>query len=84
MPMDETLFDNLSLLEKAKFIQEKGQFIESQDFYSFFILVYILNQHQVKLLYDFNGLIVDVEQEKEMEEENYVSSQLESCLDDGN
>lgn len=84
MPMDETLFDNLSLLEKANFIQEKGQFIESQDFYSFFILVYILNQHQVKLLYDFNGLIVDVEQEKEMEEENYVSSQLESCLDDGN
>lgn len=82
--MDETLFDSLSLPEKASFVQEKGQFIESQDFYSFFILIYMLNQHQIKLFYDFNGLIVDVEQEKEMEEENYVTSQLESYLEDEN
>jgi hypothetical protein len=84
LPMDETLFNNLTLAEKANFVQEKGQFIEAQDFYSFFILIYMLNQQQIKLLYDFTGLLLSVEEDQGKEyteHENYLSSQLEDSLD---
>ena len=82
--MDETLFNNLTLAEKANFVQEKGQFIEAQDFYSFFILIYMLNQQQIKLLYDFSGLLLSVEEEAEKgnpDHDNYLSSQFEDSLD---
>jgi hypothetical protein len=82
--MDETLFNNLTLAEKANYVQEKGQFIEAQDFYSFFVLIYMLNQFQIKLIYDFTGLLLSVEAEPEKEDpenENYLSSQLEDSLD---
>ncbi|MEO5600704.1 MAG: hypothetical protein ABIR06_07240 [Cyclobacteriaceae bacterium] len=82
--MDETLFNDLSLDEKARFIQEQGQFIEAQDFYSFFILIYILNQQHIKLCYDFTGLLVSVESDQEITGENYLSSQLESSLETDN
>ncbi len=82
--MDETLFNDLSLDEKALFIQEQGQFIEAQDFYSFFILIYILNQQHIKLFYDFTGLLVSVESDQEITGENYLSSQLESSLETDN
>ena len=78
--MDETLLNSLSLAEKATFIQENGQFIEAQDFYSFFILVYILNQQHIKLCYDFTGLLVSIEGEKQGKIEDYLSSQLEESL----
>jgi hypothetical protein len=84
LPMDETLFNNLSLAEKANFVQEKGQFIEAQDFYSFFVLIYTLNQYQIRLIYDFTGFLLSVEAEPEKEErehESYLSSQFEDSLD---
>lgn len=79
--MDETLLNSLSLAEKAEFIQENGQFIEAQDFYSFFILIYILNQQHIKLCYDFTGLLVSIEGEKEGTVEDYLYSQLEDSLE---
>jgi hypothetical protein len=79
--MDETLLASLSLAEKAEFIQENGQFIEAQDFYSFFILVYILNQQHLKICYDFTGLLVSIEGEKQGNAEDYISSQLEQSLE---
>jgi hypothetical protein len=84
LPMDETLFNNLTLAEKANLVQEKGQFIEAQDFYSFFILIYMLNQQQIKMLYDFTGLLLSVEEDQGKEyteHENYLSSHLENSLD---
>ncbi|HET9485858.1 MAG TPA: hypothetical protein VFO54_00405 [Chryseosolibacter sp.] len=78
--MDETLFNSLTLTQKADFVQENGQFIEAQDFYSFFILAYLLHQQKINLLYDFTGLLVSVERE-ESSGENYLSDQLESSLD---
>jgi len=79
--MDETLLENLSLSEKEDFVKQKGQLIDAQDFYSFFILVYLLNQQHVKLFYDFNGILIDVEADKELNIENYLSDQLASALD---
>ncbi|MGC1244209.1 MAG: hypothetical protein WA874_21640 [Chryseosolibacter sp.] len=79
--MDETLFNSLPLSKKAEYVQENGQFIEAQDFYSFFILVYLLNQQEFKLFYDFTGLLVSVEASNETTGDTFLSSQLEESLD---
>lgn len=79
--MDETLFNRLSLPEKAEYVQENGQFVEAQDYYSFFVLIYLLNQQEFKLLYDFTGLLVSVENDADSAGENYLTTQLESTLD---
>lgn len=79
--MQESLFEQLPLAEKADFIKEKGQFIEGQDFYSFFILVYLLNKRQVKLLYDFSGLLVAIEMQDSPMKENFITAQFEASLD---
>lgn len=78
--MNETLFDELPLAEKAAFVQEQGQFIEAQDFYSFFILVYLFDKHHIKLLYDFSGLLVGIE-DQEATAETFITGQLQSSLD---
>jgi hypothetical protein len=79
--MEENLYDNLSLQEKAAWIQEKGQFIEAQDFYSFFVLIYLLNKEHIKLLYDFSGSLVSIESTNdEPEKDNFLSDQLMSEL----
>ena len=79
--MDETRFNTLSLSQKAEYVTENGHFIEAQDFYSFFTLVYLLNQQEYKLFYDFTGLLVSVEVAHEGAGENFLSSQLEETLD---
>lgn len=79
--MNETLFDELPLAEKAAFVQEQGQFIEAQDFYSFFILVYLCNKRHIKLLYDFSGQLVSVEAADEILKESFLAEQLQTSLD---
>lgn len=79
--MNESLFDQLPLAEKAAFVQEKGQFIEAQDFYSFFILVYLCNKRHIKLLYDFSGLLVGVETEDDVFKENFLTGQLQISIE---
>lgn len=79
--MEENLYSRLSLQEKAAWVQEKGQFIEAQDFYSFFVLVYLLNKEHIKLLYDFSGSLVSVESEdEEPKKDNFLTDQLMSEL----
>ena len=79
-PMNQTLFDQLPLAEKADFIQQQGQLIEAQDFYSFFILVYLFDKHHIKLLYDFSGRLVGIE-DQENSAETFLTGQLQSSLD---
>ena len=78
--MNEPLFSNLPLAEKAAWIKTNGQFLEAQDYYSFFIHVYQLNKEHVKLLYDFSGQLVGIECEPNSPRDNFLSSQLESRL----
>ena len=78
--MNENLAGDLSLSEKAAWIQENGQFVEAQDFYSFFVLVYLLNQKQIKLLYDFSGLLVGIESDEGTQDDSFLSQQLQSAL----
>ena len=79
--MEENLYANLSLQEKAAWIQEKGQFIEAQDFYSFFVLIYLLNKEHIKLLYDFSGSLVSIESANEdPEKDDFLTDQLMSEL----
>ena len=79
--MSENLFHQLPLAEKAAFVQEKGQFIEAQDFYSFFILVYLCNKQHIKLLYDFSGQLVSVETADGILKESFLAEQLQTSLD---
>jgi hypothetical protein len=74
--MNEILFDQLSLAEKAAYVQERGEFIEAQDFYSFFVLLYLLNKDQIKLLYDFSGLLVAVETVTETLKDDFFTDNL--------
>jgi hypothetical protein len=74
------LFSNLPMAEKAAWIKTNGQFLEAQDYYSFFIHVYQLNQEHVKLLYDFSGQLVGIESEQQSSRDSFLSSQLESSL----
>lgn len=70
--MNEILFEELPLPQQAAQIQEKGQFIEAQDFYSFFTLVYLFNDRHMRLIYDFSGVLVAVENVDETPKDNYV------------
>ena len=74
--MDQTLFEQLPLAEKASYVQEHGEFIEAQDYYSFFTLVYLLNKDQIKLLYDFSGLLVAVETVTETLKDDFFTENL--------
>lgn len=78
--MNEVLLDSMPLSEKAAFIQQKGHFIEAQDFYSFFVLVYTLNKQHIKLLYDFSGMLVSVETDEEDARDSFITDQLRSSL----
>ena len=77
--MEETLLESLSLSEKEALIKEKGQLIEAQDFYSFFILIYLLHDCSVKAYYDFSGTLIDVE-EVDPESENRDSELVTSAF----
>jgi hypothetical protein len=80
--MDEYKFSNLSLADKADFVRKQGSFIEAQDFYSYHVLLYKLDQHDVELLYDFSNKIVSVEFIEKKPPGNFLANQLESYLDD--
>lgn len=78
--MNEVLLDSMPLSEKAAFVQQKGHFIEAQDFYSFFVLVYSLNRQHIKLIYDFSGMLVSVETVEEDTKDNFITDQFQSSL----
>ena len=78
--MKELSFDAMPLSEKAAFVHDKGQFLEAQDFYSFFFLIYSLNKQHIKLLYDFSGTLVSVETIDDSEKDNFITDQLQSAL----
>lgn len=59
--MDQSNYDRLSLKDKAELIQNNGNFIEGEDFYSFKILLYTFQNHQVEITYDYAGALVSVE-----------------------
>lgn len=74
--MKETTFQNLSLSQKESFVKEKGQLLEAQDFYSFFMLTYLLNQDPVRLYYDYSGKLVEVESGEQIGTSLYCDKQL--------
>jgi hypothetical protein len=80
--MDEYQFSKLSLEGQADFVKNKGNFIEAQDYYSYRVLLYDLDQHHIELLYDFTDRIVSVEFVEKKPSGNYLSNQLESYLGD--
>jgi len=79
--MSEVLFNALPFAEKAAFVRENGHFIEAQDFYSFFVLVYLVNKDQVKLVYDYSGRLVGVETNEETGRDNFITNQFQTSLD---
>lgn len=82
-PMDQS-YNTLSLKDKAELIQKKGSFIEGEDFYSFKILLYTFEQHQVEITYDFSGSLISVEfvEEKPSRHGDQLSSNLDDVLED--
>lgn len=78
--MDLSYYNQLPLRDKAEFIQKKGDFIEGEDFYSFKILLYTLEDHQVEITYDYSGSLISVEFVEEKESRH--GSELPSKLDD--
>jgi hypothetical protein len=80
--MEETRFNNLPLEKKATFIRKHGNFVEAQDYYSYQVLFYSFENHIVELLYDFSNHIMSVEFVEQKNSESYISSQLESLVDD--
>jgi hypothetical protein len=78
--MHENLAGDPGLSEKAAWIQENGQFVEAQDFYSFFVLIYLLNEKHIKLLYDFSGLLVSIESDEDTRDDTFLTQQLESTM----
>jgi hypothetical protein len=80
--MNDYDFDNLSLSQKAEFIKKQGTFIEAQDFYSYQILFYRLENHDVELLYDFTNQLVSVEFTEKKPLGDFLNDQLESSLDE--
>ena len=83
--MDDHAFNQLSLQEKAALIQQKGTFIEAEDFYSFRTLLYTIEQHRAELTFDHSGSVINVEF-VEKRDENGISlnldRNLEGLLDD--
>jgi hypothetical protein len=80
--MDEILFNDLTLQAKEKFVKEHGSFVEAQDYYSYRILLYSLDQHHVELLYDFSDDIVSVEFVEKKNPPDHLSKDLQSFLED--
>lgn len=77
--MDETFYNQLPLQDKVTFIQKQGNFIEAVDYYSFRILLYVIENHHVELLYDEEDHIVSVEF---VENRNELPPELEANLSD--
>jgi hypothetical protein len=82
-PMDQ-FYNSLSLQGKADLIQKKGNFIEGEDFYSFKILLYTFEQHQVEITYDYSGSLISVEfvEEKPSRHGDQLPSNLDGILED--
>lgn len=80
--MDEIQFNKLTLQAKAEYVQQKGNFIEAEDYYSYQILRYALDTHHVELLYDYTHSVVSVEFVEKKDSEDYRSSQLDTFLGD--
>ncbi len=79
--MNDVQFEALPIVEKAAFVRENGHFIEAQDFYSFFVLVYLVHEDQVKLLYDYSGRLVAVEADEGISGDKFITNQLQDSLD---
>lgn len=79
--MNDQAFNQLNLKEQAAFIQKSGTFIEAEDFYSFRIYLYSIDQHRAELTFDYSGNIINVEF-IEKKDEGGISSQLESSIED--
>lgn len=80
MLMKESSFQNLSLPEKESFVKEKGQLLEAQDFYSFFMVSYLVDQDPVRLYYDYSGKLVDVETGEPTATSRYAHEQIDLSL----
>jgi hypothetical protein len=74
------LSSQLNLQEKAALIQKQGTFIEAEDFYSFRIFLYSVDQHRAELTFDQSGNIIEVEF-VEKKDEQAISPQLDSSLE---
>lgn len=82
--MDQSQYNNLSLQAKAELVQKKGDFIEGEDFYSFKILLYTFENHQVEITYDYSGSLISVEfiEEKLSRHGNELPSKLDDIFQD--
>jgi hypothetical protein len=80
--MDENMFNTLSLVGKADFIQKQGNFVEAEDYYSYRIVKYAVDNHHVEIVYDFSNTILSVEFTESKAINPEISSQLESSLGD--
>jgi hypothetical protein len=76
--MNDQAFNQLTLTEKAALIQKKGTFIEAEDFYSFRILLYTIDQHRAEVTFDHSNTVINVEF---VENENRISPHLDSSLE---
>ena len=81
--MDQSNYNTLSLKDKADLIQKKGDFIEGEDFYSFKILLYTFQNHQVEITYDYAGTLISVEfvEDKSSRHGNELPSKLDDIFD---
>lgn len=77
--MDDFKFNTLALEDKAEFVKREGKFIDVQDYYSYRILLYSMDNHSVELLYDnTSDCLISVE----FTEDKNLNTYLESHLDE--
>jgi hypothetical protein len=81
--MDRSYYNTLTLRDKADLIQKKGDFVEGEDFYSFKVLLYTFEEHQVEITYDYSGSLISVEfVEEKASQHNDLSSRLQDIFED--
>lgn len=78
--MTDPAFHQLTLQEKAAFIQKRGTFIEGVDFYSFRILLYSFQHHRAELTFDYSNNVVNIEF-VENRPENDILPRLDSSFE---
>lgn len=61
--MAEFALSQLSLRDQADWIERNGRMIIAQDYYSYFVVLYQLEDTTLRLVYDYSGSVLDIEED---------------------
>lgn len=61
--MAEFALSQLSLRDQADWIERNGRMIIAQDYYSYFVVLYQLEDTTLRLVYDYSRSVLDIEED---------------------